>query len=167
MTSVIEAPKRRVGRFWLVLLLTVLLSFVTACTGRSEHAKVELGFVSTTGDKSPPFDVEVVSTPSTRAHGLMFRREVGERDGMLFVFPDERVQSFWMKNTLVPLDMVFVSKERKVVGILENVPPLTEDPRVVDSPSLYVIEFAGGTMKRLGIRVGSTVEIRGQLPRAL
>jgi uncharacterized membrane protein (UPF0127 family) len=97
----------------------------------------------------------------------MYRREVGEGKGMLFVFPDEKVQSFWMKNTLVPLDMVFVSKEMKVVGILENVPPLTEDPRFVDIPSLYVLEFAGGTMRKVGVRTGAKLVIRGQIARGL
>jgi hypothetical protein len=127
---------------------------------------VEIGFFPPAEAKGPSFQVEVVASPSTRAHGLMFRRELAEREGMLFVFPDEKIQSFWMKNTLIPLDMVFVSKEMKVVGILENVPPLTEDSRFVESPSIYVLEFAGGAMKKFGVKPGFSLEIRGQLPKA-
>jgi uncharacterized membrane protein (UPF0127 family) len=124
-------------------------------------------FKMPSGEVSPPFTMEVVSTPSARAYGLMFRRELAERAGMLFVFPAEEVQSFWMKNTLIPLDMVFVSKELRVVGVLERVPPLTEDSRKVDAPSTYVLEFAGGTMSRFGIGVGSVLSIQGVLPRPL
>jgi uncharacterized membrane protein (UPF0127 family) len=149
--------------FCLVAAVCALLG----CSPAAEHPTVQVEFVAPEGKGIRSFEVEVVSTPLTRAKGLMYRREVGEGKGMLFVFPDEKVQSFWMKNTLVPLDMVFVSKEMKVVGILENVPPLTEDPRFVDIPSLYVLEFAGGTMRKVGVRTGAKLVIRGQIARGL
>jgi uncharacterized membrane protein (UPF0127 family) len=153
--------------FTALLCMVAAVSALVGCKPAIEHPTVEIEFLNPEGKSIRSFEVEVVSTPSTRARGLMFRREVGEGSGMLFVFPDEKVQSFWMKNTLIPLDMVFVSKEMKVVGILENVPPLTEDPRYVDSPSLYVLEFAGGTMKKVGVSAGASLVVRGQIARGL
>ncbi len=151
----------------MLLCVVAAMCVLSGCTPTPEHPTVDIEFVGPEGQSIRSFEVEVVSTPLTRAKGLMYRREVGEKRGMLFVFPNEKVQSFWMKNTLIPLDMVFVSKEMKVVGILENVPPLTEDPRYVDSPSLYVLEFAGGTMSKVGVGVGAKLVIRGQIPRGL
>jgi uncharacterized membrane protein (UPF0127 family) len=164
-----EGRVMRVSRDFLGLLLCLfsVAYAVAGCTPKPEHPTVEIEFVAPDGQSIRSFEVEVVSTPSTRARGLMFRREMGARSGMLFIFPEEKLQSFWMKNTLIPLDMVFVSKEMKVVGILENVPPLTEDSRYVDSPSLYVLEFAGGTMRKVGVSEGAQLVIQGQIPRAL
>jgi uncharacterized membrane protein (UPF0127 family) len=108
--------------------------------------------------------MEVVASPESRAKGLMFRRTIGAEEGMLFLFPREQEHSFWMKNTVIPLDMVFVSHDWKVVGVIENVPPLTEDLQTVGKPSQYVLEFAAGTAKKVGISTGSTVSVRGQLP---
>jgi uncharacterized membrane protein (UPF0127 family) len=97
----------------------------------------------------------------------MFRRELPEDRGMVFVFPEQQIQSFWMKNTLIPLDMVFVSQDGTVVGVVENAAPLTEEPRSVGIPSLYVLEFAAGAAKKFGISSGSKVKFLGELPRAL
>lgn len=96
----------------------------------------------------------------------MFRKSLGAQEGMVFVFPNDEDHSFWMKNTYIPLDMVFVSKEMRVVGILPDVPPLTEEPRSVGFPSRYVLEFAAGAMKASGIATGAHVTIDGTLPVA-
>jgi len=84
---------------------------------------------------------------------------------MIFVFTRESPHAFWMKNTVIPLDMVFVSEQWRVVGFLQDVPPLTEDPRSIEAHSRYVLEFSAGTVKRLGLHVGAQVNIRGDLPR--
>ncbi len=168
----LKAHAVRAVRIWrlalgMLLCTVAAASILSGCNQASEHPTVEIEFLGPEGKSIRPFEVEVVSTPSTRARGLMFRRELGERNGMLFVFPEEKVQSFWMKNTVIPLDMVFVSKEMRVVGILENVPPLTEDSRYVDVPSTYVLEFAGGTIRKAGVREGAKLLIRGEIARAL
>ena len=105
-----------------------------------------------------------MATNSDRMRGLMFRKSLASNAGMIFLFQEEREHSFWMKNTLIPLDMVFVSSAWKVVGALENVLPLTEDPRTVGIPSQYVLEFSAGTIKRIGVSNGVAVEVTGQLP---
>jgi uncharacterized membrane protein (UPF0127 family) len=94
----------------------------------------------------------------------MFRKSLGENEGMLFLFPREQPLSFWMKNTFISLDMIFVSSDWRVVGVVKNVPPLTEDRRMVEGASQYVLEFAAGTAERNNIQSGSRVVINGKLP---
>jgi uncharacterized membrane protein (UPF0127 family) len=85
---------------------------------------------------------------------------------MLFLFPEQRQLSFWMKNTFIPLDMIFLSREWKVVGIIENATPLSEESRSVNAESQYVLEFIAGTAARFGIKQGATVRVHGALPQA-
>lgn len=85
---------------------------------------------------------------------------------MLFLFPQSQRLTFWMKNTLIPLDMVFVGSDWTVIGVVENVPPQTEAPRYIDGNSQYVLEFNAGTAKRVGIVPGTVVRVSGDLPRA-
>lgn len=146
------------------LAILVALLFV-ACKAASSSPVVELTVSSESGKRLEQFTVELASTNEERSKGLMFRRELSPRKGMLFLFPEERKLSFWMKNTLIPLDMVFISKDWRVVGVVENATPLSEEPRGVDQDSQYVLEVAGGTAKRLGIKAGSIVTVAGRLPR--
>jgi hypothetical protein len=94
----------------------------------------------------------------------MFRKSLEDLKGMIFIFPEEREHSFWMKNTYIPLDMLFIAKDLTVVGILENVPPLTETLRTVGKPSMYVVELAGGVTRKFGIKVGDRLRVEGSLP---
>jgi uncharacterized membrane protein (UPF0127 family) len=80
---------------------------------------------------------------------------------MVFVFDEPRVQRFWMKNTLIPLDMIFIGADRRIAGIVENAAPETETERRVDAPSAYVLEIGGGLAAQLGIRSGEPVDFRG------
>jgi uncharacterized membrane protein (UPF0127 family) len=84
---------------------------------------------------------------------------------MMFLFPNERINSFWMKNTILSLDMLFVSSSLYVVGLVHSVPPQNEVSRKVDTPSQYVIEFGAGVAKKFGIVEGSRVLVHGTLPR--
>jgi uncharacterized protein len=101
--------------------------------------------------------VEVASTDAQRQTGMMFREQLGDEEGMLFVFPSERRNSFWMHNTLIPLDMVFIDSEWKVVGIVERAEPLTDDPRGVPKMSQYVLEVNGGFAARHGLSTDTVV----------
>jgi uncharacterized membrane protein (UPF0127 family) len=98
--------------------------------------------------------VEVAATDEQRQMGLMFREQLAEDEGMLFIFPTERRNSFWMHNTLIPLDMFFVDSEWNVVGVVENAEPLTDSPRGVAKMSQYVLEVPGGFAKRHGYGAG-------------
>lgn len=103
-------------------------------------------------------NVEIAARPEERQKGLMFRQHLGEKEGMLFVFPTERYNSFWMRNTLLPLDMIFLDSEWNVVGVVENAAPLTDDPRRVERMSRYVLEVNAGFAARKGLGVGATVK---------
>jgi uncharacterized membrane protein (UPF0127 family) len=102
--------------------------------------------------------VEIADGPDTRARGLMYRSELAANAGMLFVFPSESDQQFWMKNTPLPLDMVFIGKQRHIVGIVPEARPFTTNPLGVGVPSQYVLEVNGGFCARHGIHTGDTVE---------
>jgi uncharacterized protein len=91
--------------------------------------------------------VEVVRTPEDRARGLMYRRELPSHQGMLFIFDHQEVQSFWMQNTYIPLDMIFIDEAMKIVGVIHNAEPLTTTSRSVGLPSRYVLEVNGGFAK--------------------
>lgn len=101
--------------------------------------------------------VEVASTEEQRQKGLMFREHLAPDAGMLFIFPTERHNSFWMHNTLIPLDMFFIDSEWTVVGIVENAEPLTDTPRGVGRMSQYVLEVNAGFAKQHGYTVGQKV----------
>ena len=111
-------------------------------------------------------EVEVADSPNTRTRGLMWRKSLADGKGMLFIFPEEAVQSFWMRNTLIALDMVFINRAHRVAGIVEHALPQTLDPRTVGRPSVYVLEVPGGYCARMGIRAGVTVTFQGLPPNA-
>ncbi len=103
-------------------------------------------------------NVEIVSSPKDRARGLMYRKKLPEMSGMLFIFPTQDVQTFWMHNTYISLDMIFIEdKTMKVVGVVENAEPMTDTTRDVGRPSRYVVEVNAGFAKRHGITVGATM----------
>jgi len=113
-----------------------------------------------TGARRVVFRVEVAVTPEEHARGLMYRSELASDAGMIFVFEQPSVQRFWMKNTLIPLDMIFIGKDRKIVGVVEDAVPETETERMVGAPSQYVLEIGGGLSARLGIKRGEPVEFQ-------
>lgn len=104
--------------------------------------------------------VEVARDPFTWSRGLMFRESLPQGNGMLFVFPDERPRSFWMKHTLIPLDMIFIAKDKKIVAIQKNAMPCTTAIcSTYDSTAgvMYVLEVNAGFTDRYGIREGHAV----------
>ncbi len=109
-------------------------------------------------------NLEVARTPAVRTRGLMFRRELAEDAGMLFVFPAPEHQTFWMHNTLIPLDMIFIRADRTILGIVKNATPETDDPREVPGESMYVLEVNGGWCDRHGVAAGQRVELTGVAP---
>lgn len=103
------------------------------------------------------FTVEIADTEPAREKGLMYRKSLPPGHGMLFDFHSEQPVGFWMKNTYIPLDMIFIRGDGRIANIAENAPPLSE--RVIPSsgPVLAVLEVAGGTARRLGIAAGDRV----------
>jgi uncharacterized membrane protein (UPF0127 family) len=101
--------------------------------------------------------VEIADTPDKRATGLMYRRDLAPDAGMLFLFPAASAQKFWMKNTVLPLDMIFIGVDHKIVGIVADAKPFTTNPLGVDEPSLYVLEVNAGFAAKHGLAVGDEV----------
>jgi uncharacterized protein len=103
------------------------------------------------------FAVEMASTPAEQAKGLMDRRELPEGQGMLFDFHHEQPTSFWMKNTYIPLDMIFIRGDGRILRIAENAVPLSEALIPSGGSVRAVLEVNGGTAKKLGIAPGDRV----------
>lgn len=112
--------------------------------------------IATEGDATM-FTVEVADSDAARARGLMFRQRLPEDRGMLFDFGAPRQVAMWMKNTYIPLDMLFIRADGTIAYIAENTKPQSLDTIGVSEPVLAVLELAGGTAKRLGIRGGDRV----------
>jgi uncharacterized membrane protein (UPF0127 family) len=109
------------------------------------------------GDKELRVKVELARSNRERARGLMFRKTMPADAGMLFLFDHDEVQSFWMKNTFIPLDMIFISADLKVVGVVENAEPHTTEPRTVGLPSRFVLEVNAGVARAHGVAAGTEV----------
>jgi hypothetical protein len=105
--------------------------------------------------------VEIAATDAARERGLMYRTALADGHGMLFVFPTAGEHPFWMKNTLIPLDLIFIADDRHIVGIHAAAPPLSTAPITVGAPSRYVLEVPGGFAARRGIALGDAVELAG------
>jgi uncharacterized protein len=111
--------------------------------------------------RSLAVNVEVARTPDEQARGLMFRDRLADDAGMLFVFPESSEHAFWMKNTLIPLDMIFIDEAGTVVGIVERAEPQTLAPRTVGAKSRYVLEVNGGWSAANGVGKGDRVRFEG------
>jgi len=108
--------------------------------------------------------VEVADTQQKRSFGLMYRRDLPESHGMLFLFPREEPLSFWMKNTPLPLDIIFINAAHTIVSIAANTKPFSEKPHPSDGPAQFVLEVNGGFCQRHGVAVSDRVEFSGGLP---
>ncbi len=104
------------------------------------------------------FQIEIADDAKERSRGLMFRESLDEMSGMLFIYPEPRIASFWMKNTLISLDMVFIDTEGRVASIATKTTPLSLKPVSSGVPVLTVLEIDGGDAERLGISVGDRVK---------
>jgi uncharacterized membrane protein (UPF0127 family) len=100
-------------------------------------------------------NVEVVDTPDMRQRGLMYRKQLAPDAGMLFLFDQQEQHTFWMHNTLIPLDMIFIKSDWTVLGIVENATPLTDSKREVPGASQYVLEVNAGFSRRVGLQAGT------------
>lgn len=120
--------------------------------------------IETSSGQRLPVDVELARTVAEQRKGLMGRRSLPPDGGMLFLFDTTAVQSFWMKNTLIPLDMIFISEDGRIVGIVERAAPLTETERTVGKPSRYVLEVNGGWTRAHGVGAGDRVRFE-DVPR--
>ena len=121
------------------------------------------GRVKFIGTSAPELDVEIAETDPHRMHGLMFRPTLTDSEGMIFSWPKSAPRSFWMRNTCLALDMLFIDDEGYVAGILEQVPPMNEAPRRVRCPAQHVLEVRAGWARAHGVKPGQRVDISAAL----
>jgi uncharacterized protein len=143
---------RNVVAFSAFLLLTALLS-VSGRLGATELQPLEIA----SKNGVHVFAVEMAVTPEEQSKGLMFRKELPEGQGMLFDFHREQEATFWMKNTYVPLDMIFIRADGRIHRIAANTTPLSEALVTSGGPVRAVLEVVAGTARKLGIAPGDRV----------
>jgi uncharacterized protein len=170
--SGVRAPGRGSGK--IALILAALLSACPACGGAAKSS------TSPTPPPSPAaagprvilpsgaaYRVEIARTPEEQAQGLMFRESLPSRSGMLFLFPDVAPHKFWMKNTMIPLDMIWMDALGKVIFVSADTPPCKADPCPnygPDSPAASVLEIAGGMAAKEKVTVGSRIRFE-EIPK--
>lgn len=142
-------------RAWLFALLLLVLPGSAPAQDAFDPAPL---VIETASGRAYTFHVELALTPAQQMRGLMYRESMAADAGMLFVFPDEGTRHFWMKNTLIPLDMLFIAGDGRIVNIGANTVPLSEAGVSSTGPALAVLEINGGLSAMLGIHPGDLVK---------
>ena len=140
-------------KYTAVLCLLILL--LSACH-KNQH-KVTINDIS--------YYVDLADDDNERAMGLMYRKEMANDEGMLFIFPDTEYRAFWMKNTLIPLDILYFDQNRKLINVIENTPPCknttTRCPNYPSNrPAKYVLEINAGLSQKHGFKAGDEMVIQ-------
>ncbi|WP_074204033.1 DUF192 domain-containing protein [Parasphingorhabdus marina] len=153
--------------------MCVALGSVTACNAQSSEsaaaspaaearlseAGLELAPLTiTSGDQTHRFTVELAQSPEQQARGMMFRTELAPDKGMLFPFPTEKMASFWMKNTVIPLDIIFIRSDGTIESIAARATPYSLEPVQSGEPVAAVLELAGGRAAELSLQPGDRVD---------
>lgn len=162
MFALIASFTDRTSRIFRALglsLLVLMVPAVTACAAATDArpAASESVKVVTASGKSHVFKVEIADDEPEREQGLMNRESLARDTGMLFQFEDMAVRSFWMRNTLIPLDILYLDDKGRIVSIARNAKPLDETPLSSIIPAKGVLEINGGQAAELGIMPGDTV----------
>ncbi|MFT3998356.1 MAG: DUF192 domain-containing protein [Asticcacaulis sp.] len=137
------------------ITLAILSLALFACAPASTPAPESVSVTTKQGVHA--FQVEIADDDQERETGLMNRDSLAEDRGMLFLFPDVRERAFWMKNTHIPLDIIYLSKSGEVVSIQKNTIPMNETPLQSYGPAAAVLEINAGLSDRLGIVPGDKV----------
>ena len=135
-------------KFIYLILNFFLISFYTF-----SNEKIEVSIYN----KNITFNVEIAKTIEERRTGLMYRKKLLNNEGMLFIFPREKIIQLWMKNTYIPLDVIFISKNKVIVDIKKNMEKLSETIVKSKVKSRYALEFNAGLINKLDIKIGDKV----------
>ncbi|WP_394848258.1 DUF192 domain-containing protein [Pendulispora brunnea] len=162
--SVSSSPSEQPARCILATPVTPPPAAAPAPAGRcpkdpNPHLLSMVDLSIETGRGPVPLKAELAHTEAETERGLMFRTQMPEEQGMLFDLGPRREHSFWMRNTCIPLDMLFIDTDGLIVGILENVPTLNDTERTVGCASSWVLEMNAGWCRRHGVRAGQTMKL--------
>ncbi len=161
-----KPPSNRRLLWWVLLTLLVLILGGLIWSNATKSSRMEgpqfrkegtLQFVRADGQPIRQIDIEIADTDMERARGLMWRRTLGSDQGMLFIMETLEPQSFWMLNTYLSLDILFVDADSTIVKIRPNTKPRSLDAVTSDVPALYVVEVNAGFCAQHGIREGDQI----------
>jgi uncharacterized membrane protein (UPF0127 family) len=149
-------------------LAAVLLVLAASCGASPKASIIPAATPAPAGPRvvlpsGSTYTLEVVRTPEEQAQGLMFRESLAEKTGMLFPFGDKAVHRFWMKNTMIPLDMIWMDSDGRVIFVSADTPPCRADPCPSygpDSAAASVLEIAGGKAEKERIGLGSVLRFQ-------
>jgi uncharacterized membrane protein (UPF0127 family) len=144
--------------------LLLLMTGVMACGGTNVKGQWAAPRGEVLFPDSTRVSVEIADTEEKRARGLMFREKMAPNDGMIFLFEEPGNYPFWMKNTLIPLDMIWLDQDARIVWIAHSVPPCKADPCPTfdhEGNALYVVEVVSGFAKQHKVKVGDTLVLKG------
>ena len=162
--------KLSVQKIVVAVVVVVLLGFFIVNNFISNEPEVEyytftkegeLTFTDSLGTLKAKVDLEIADTEYERQLGLMNRKEMKDNEGMLFIFPRQDYQSFWMRNTLISLDIMFVNDQKEIVTIHKNTKTLSDTSYPSSEPSIYVVEVIAGFTDRHNIQVGDKIDWMG------
>ena len=165
-----SALNRRYIQMYLIFFF-LEISLLSACTHHNQTPQVNqlsdsifkegtLNFVRFDKSIKASIEIEIADTPETQMKGLMGRKNLDDNSGMLFVFEHLEPQKFWMKNTLVPLDIIFVGGDGFIVNIVESAPPLSNRRYSSKGPVKYVVEVSAGFAKRFQLDTDTCIQWR-------
>ena len=150
----------KLGRAPITFMLLAALLVVAGACDRGPRVAI----VDPNGSTLATVKIEIADTPQKQETGLMYRDKLASDAGMLFVFPAPSNQVFWMKNTRIPLDMLFADSQRRVIGIVANAEPYSEARLSVPGDSQYVLEVNGGFCQQRGVKAGDRLDFLGFSP---
>lgn len=147
----------------------IIAGMAMACDKDSESEKIEtdpivfkkegeLNITKPSGELIKELDIEIADNNFERQTGLMYRESMKDNQGMLFIFEDAAPRFFYMKNTLIPLDIIYFGSDRTAVSIQDNAVPMDETPLPSGEPAQYVLEVNAGLAEEWGIEVGDRIE---------
>lgn len=152
-------------RWWILALLVpaivayIYMSIPQSAAGSAGPQFTKEGTLSITrdGQELVALDIEIADTREDITQGMMYRTQMAENRGMLFLMEDTKIQSFWMLNTLIPLDIIFLDEEGRIINIAADTPPKSIESVSSTAPARYVLEVNGGYAAKKGLQAGDLV----------
>lgn len=142
---------------WLTAAILLMTASTPAFAQQAQTGLPTEPLTIRSGDTMHEFVAEIAATDSQRAKGLMFRKQMSATTGMLFIFESEGERYFWMKNTPLPLDIIYIASDGTIVSIAADTTPFSESVIPSGAPAKYALELNAGTAVRLGIKAGDIV----------
>lgn len=142
------------------VLAYIIPNLTSKETDETEYTFMKEGTLTFTDSLNKPItkiDLEIADTDFDRQAGLMFRKSMEMNQGMLFVFPQQEMQSFWMRNTYISLDMIFINADKKIVTIHKNTKTLSDQSYPSTEPAQYVVEVVAGFADKYSLKVGDKI----------